>query len=80
MLIVMPDERLARILPEKEYLSLRTRVEEAYAKIERGANEKVLRDVLDLLVILREVEMRLIEDRLREEYMSYAYVSKAPVA
>jgi wyosine [tRNA(Phe)-imidazoG37] synthetase (radical SAM superfamily) len=77
MLIEMPDERLARILPEKEYLSLKARVEEAYAKIERSANEKVLGDVLDLLVILREIEMRLIEDRLRQEY---SYVSKAPVA
>ncbi len=70
MLIELPDKRLARIMPENEYLSLKARAEEAYARIERHADETVLRDVIDLLVVLREVEIRLLEERFREVYQA----------
>ncbi len=80
MLMELPDKRLARVIPEDEYLRLKARVEEVYAKIEQNAPYTVLRDVRELLLILREGELRLLEDRFRDQYLAYSYVSKAPVA
>ncbi len=79
MLIELPDKRLVRIMPEEEFQSLKTRAEEAYAKIVRDSDEKVLINVLDLLLVMREVELRLLEDRFRDTYLA-AYGSKASLA
>lgn len=79
MLIELPDKRLARIMPEKEYQSLKARAEEAYAKLLRDADEDVLKDVFALLVVMREVELCLLEDRFRETYRA-AYGNMASLA
>lgn len=79
MLIELPDKRLARIMPEKEFANLKERAEAAYAKLLINADEKVLRDVLDLLLVMREIELRLLEDRFREAYLA-AYGNKASLA
>lgn len=73
MLVDLPDERLATIVSEDDYLRLKARVERAYANIERDASDAVLREVLELLLVLREVEMRLLEDRFRERYLAYPF-------
>lgn len=73
MLIDLPDERLAAVIPEEAYLRLKARVEQAYANIERDAPDAVLKEVLNLLLALREVEMRLLEDRFRERYLAYPF-------
>jgi hypothetical protein len=69
MLLELPDKRLTRIMPEEEFRRLEARAREAYAKIERVADEPVLRAVLELLLVLREVELRLLEDRFRDVYV-----------
>lgn len=79
MLLELPDKRLARIMPESEFQNLKTRAEEAYAKLARDADETVLRDVFALLLVFREVELRLLEDRFRDAYLA-AYGSKASLA
>ncbi len=73
MLVELPDERLATVIPEDDYLRLKARVERAYANIERDASATVLKEVLELLLVLREVEMRLLEDRFRERYLAYPF-------
>jgi len=73
MLIDLPDERLAKVIPEDAYLRLKARVEKAYANIERDASDAVLKEVLELLLALREVEMRRLEDRFRERYLAYPF-------
>lgn len=73
MLVELPDERVGTVIPQDDYLRLKARVEQAYANIERDAPAAVLREVLELLVALREVEMRLLEDRFRERYLAYPF-------
>lgn len=73
MLVELPDERLATVISEDAYLRLKARVERAYANIERDASDAVLKEVLDMLLALREVEMRLLEDRFRERYLAYPF-------
>lgn len=79
MLIELPDKRLVRIMPESEFQSLKKRAEEAYIKIVQNSDEKVLVDVLDLLLVMREVELRLLEDRFHDTYQA-AYCNKASLA
>ena len=75
MLIELVDKRLAEVLSAGDYHRLKSQAELAFAKIEENASEVVMQNVLDLLLILHEVELRLLEDRYRERYSAYAYVS-----
>lgn len=77
MLIELVDKRLAEVISNVDYLRLKSQAELAYAKIEENASEAVMQNVLDLLLILHEVELRLLEDRYRERYSAYTFVSKA---
>lgn len=57
------DERLTEIMSSHEYQSLKTRAEQAYARIQAAAPADVLADVADLVVILAEIEARLLDQR-----------------
>lgn len=79
-MITFLDNRLTEIIPRDDYANLKTKADALYARIEQEAPEAVFKDMLDLLLIMREVEMCLLEDRLRERYTAYAYVAKGTVS
>ena len=78
-MIEILDKRLAEIIPGDDYNNLKAKADHIYAKIEQEAPEPIFRDMLDLLLILREVELRLLEDRFRERYLAYAYMAKGSI-
>lgn len=80
MCIEFLDKRLTEVLPQDDYSRLKAKADELYSRLEHEAPEPVFKDMLDLLFILREVEMRLLEDRFRERYAAYAYVAKGTIA
>lgn len=79
MCIEFLDKRLTEVLSRDDYGRLKAKADELYGKLEKEAPEPVFKDMLELLFILREVEMRLLEDRFRERYAAYAYVAKGTV-
>ncbi len=79
MCIEILDKRLGEVLPQGDYDKLKAKADELYRRLEQAVPEPVFKDMLELLLILREVEMRLLEDRFRERYAAYAYVAKGTV-
>lgn len=79
MCIEILDKRLLEIIPRDDYLSLKAKADDLYAKIEEEAPEAVFKNMLELLLILREVELRLLEDRFRDRYLAYACTANGSV-
>jgi hypothetical protein len=57
------DARLAAVMPEREYRQLKARAECAYRRIENAAPPVVLGELDDVLLVMREIEARLLDGR-----------------
>lgn len=74
------DNRLTAVMPEQEYRRLRARAEHAFRRIEKAAPGTVLTDLTDLVQVMREIEAKLLDDRLGERNTDWAQGSMATLA
>lgn len=74
------DGRLVAVLSEQEYLQLRARAENAFRRIEEKAPVAVLTDLTDLVTVMREIEARLLDDRLGKPDTGWAQGTMATLA
>ena len=72
MNVELLDRRLAEVLSEQEYVILQARVENVYRRIEKKASMAVLGDLYDLVALFRNVEKRLLDDRLGKPSADWA--------
>lgn len=77
MIINMLDERLLAIFPKKEYLRLKEAAEFHFTEIERNSSVESLSNVISLIIIWREIECLLIEERQQNQDVGYKFVSNS---
>lgn len=74
------DGRLVAVIPEQEYLQLRARAENAFRRIAEKAPRTVLTDLTDLVTVMREIEAKLLDDRMGKPDTGWAQGSMATLA
>jgi hypothetical protein len=80
MLDKLFDDRLAAVIPEQQHLLLKTRAEQAYQRLQREAPADLLADLAELVLVMREVETKLLDDRLGNYDTDWAQGTMATLA
>lgn len=74
------DDRLMAVVSEEELARLRSRAEQAYERLQAEAPAGMLADLEALVAVMREVETRLLDERLGKADAGWAQGTMATLA